>query len=215
MKIRPNSTLVMIGDSITECGRELTAREDAPGFLGGGYVYFVHCLTAAAVPPLRLQILNMGVSGDTVRDLEARWEGDVLRRAPDWLSIMIGINDVWREFDPAAPRNQRNPVEDFSGTLQRLIAPIRPQLQGLVLMTPYYLERDRADPIRALMDRFGEEVRRLAVKFQAEFVDTQAAMDVALREYSPAELAADRVHVNEVGQMVLARAFLKAVGYIW
>jgi len=55
----------------------------------------------------------------------------------------------------------------------------------------------------------------LALKFQAEFVDTQAAMDLALREYSPAELAADRVHVNDVGHMILARAFLKAVDYSW
>jgi lysophospholipase L1-like esterase len=138
-----------------------------------------------------------------------------MARAPDWLSIMIGINDVWRQFDTAVPKDQQISVEEFSGTLERLIATIRPRLQGLVLMTPYYIEPDRVDPMRAMMDRFGEEVRRLALKFQAEFVDTQAAMDLALREYSPAELAADRVHVNDVGHMILARAFLKAVDYSW
>jgi lysophospholipase L1-like esterase len=215
MKIHPNSTLIMIGDSITEWGRETPIREDTLESLGSGYVHFVHCLIAAADPSLRLQILNMGVGGNTVRDLAARWENDVMAQAPDWLSIMIGINDVWRQFDTAVPKDQQISVEEFSGTLERLIATIRPRLQGLVLMTPYYLEPDRTDPMRAMMDRFGEEVRRLAVKFQAEFVDAQAAMDLALREYSPAELAADRVHVNDVGHMILARAFLKAVDYSW
>jgi lysophospholipase L1-like esterase len=65
------------------------------------------------------------------------------------------------------------------------------------------------------MDRFGEAVRGLASKYQAELVDTQAAMDFALREYSPAELADDRVHVNAIGHMILARAFLKAVDFSW
>lgn len=215
MKIHLNSTLIMIGDSITEWGRETPIREDTLESLGSGYVHFVHCLIAAADPSLRLQILNMGVGGNTVRDLAARWENDVMAQTPDWLSIMIGINDVWQQIDTAVPKDQKISVEEFSGTLGRLIATIRPRLQGLVLMTPYYIEPDRTDPMRAMMDRFGEEVRRLAVKFQAEFVDTQAAMDLALREYSPAELAADRVHVNDVGHMILARAFLKAVDYPW
>jgi lysophospholipase L1-like esterase len=215
MKIHPNSTLVMIGDSITEWGREMPIREDTLESLGSGYVHFVHCLIAAADPSVRVQILNMGVGGNTIRDLAARWENDVMAQAPDWLSIMIGINDVWRQFDTVIPKDQQITVEEFSGTLERLIAKIRPRLRGLVLMTPYYLEPERTDPMRAMMDRFGEEVRRLAAKFQAEFVDTQAAMDLALREYSPAELAADRVHVNDVGHMILARAFLKAVDYSW
>ena len=215
MKILPNSTLVMIGDSITEWGRETPIREDMLESLGSGYVYFVHCLIAAADPSLRLQILNMGVGGNTIRDLAARWDQDATSRNPDWISVMIGINDVWRQFNPAVPKDQQISVEEFSGTLERLIAAVRPRLRGLVLMTPYYVEPDRTEPMRAMMDRFGEAVRHVAVKYQAEFVDTQAAMDLALREYSPADLAADRVHVNDIGHMILARAFLKAVDYPW
>jgi lysophospholipase L1-like esterase len=215
MKIHPNSTLVMIGDSITEWGRETPIREDTLESLGDGYVHFVHCLIAAADPALRLQVLNLGVGGNTVRDLAARWEQDVLGREREWLSIMIGINDVWRYFDPAVRASEQISVEEYGGTLERLIEAVRPRLRGLVLMTPYYVEPDRTDPMRARMDRFGEEVRRLAVKFQAGFADTQAAMDLALREYTPAELAADRIHVNHVGHMILARAFLKAVDFSW
>jgi lysophospholipase L1-like esterase len=215
MKIRAHSTLLMIGDSITEWGREQPIREDTLESLGGGYVYFIHCLLAAADPSLRLQILNLGVGGNTVRDLAARWENDVLAHKPDWLSVMIGINDVWRYFDPAVPQADQISVEEYTGMLERLVGGVRPQLRGLVLLSPYYVEPDRTDPMRARMDRFGEEVRRLAGKFQASFVDTQAAMDLALREFSPTELAADCVHVNDVGHMILARAFLKAVDFSW
>jgi lysophospholipase L1-like esterase len=215
MKIQPRSTLVMIGDSITECGREKPVRDDTLDCLGTGYVYFVHCLTAAADPALHLRVLNMGVGGNTTRDLAGRWERDVLARAPDWLSVMIGINDVWRHFDGLAPKEQLVSREEYAGTLERLIAQTRPRLKGLVLMTPYYVETEKNDPMRAMMDRYGAEVRPLAEKHRAEFVDTQAAMDLALREYSPAELAADRVHVNGIGHMILARAFLQAVDFTW
>jgi lysophospholipase L1-like esterase len=46
-------------------------------------------------------------------------------------------------------------------------------------------------------------------------VDTQAAFDAALEHEYPASLAWDRVHPNAVGHMVLARAFLNAVGFEW
>jgi lysophospholipase L1-like esterase len=215
MKIHPNSTLVMIGDSITEWGRETPIREDTLESLGSGYVHFVHCLIAAAAPALRLQVLNLGVGGNTVRDLAARWEQDVLGRDREWLSIMIGINDVWRQFDPALHEADQITVGEFTDTLARLIDAVRPRLRGLVLMTPYYIQPDRMDPMRAMMDRFGDAVRGLAIKYQAGLADTQAAMDLALREYSPAELAADRVHVNDIGHMILARTFLKAVDFDW
>lgn len=41
----------------------------------------------------------MGIGGNTILDLAVRWERDVLDRRPDWLSVIIGINDVWRQFD--------------------------------------------------------------------------------------------------------------------
>jgi lysophospholipase L1-like esterase len=215
MKILPSSTLVMIGDSITEWGREQPIREDTFESLGSGYVHYAGCLIGAAYPELRLHILNMGVGGNTVRDLAARWQRHVLAFRPDWLSIMIGINDVWRRFDPGIPDGQQISLEEFAGTLETLIQTTRPQLKGLVLMTPYYVEPDRSDPMRAMMDRYGEAVRQMAVKYAAEAADTQAAMDRALQEYSPAELAEDRVHVNAVGHMILARAFLQAVDFSW
>ena len=53
-------------------------------------------------PPHSIRVLNTGVSGNTVRDLDARWQRDALDLKPDWLSVMIGINDVWRQFDYAS-----------------------------------------------------------------------------------------------------------------
>jgi len=215
MKIHPNSKLLMIGDSITDCGRARPIAE-APGeSLGNGYVSLINACLTATLPRANIRIVNMGVSGDTVRDLAARWKGDVMALKPDWLSIMIGINDVWRQFDSWMQMETHVSLEEYRQTLERLIQTTKPQLKGLILMTPYFIEPNRSDPMRAMMDKYGAVVRSLAGRYGAIFVDTQAAFDNVLKELNPMALAADRVHPNLTGHMILARAFLKSVGYTW
>ncbi|MGJ8639626.1 MAG: hypothetical protein ACSHYA_09555 [Opitutaceae bacterium] len=80
-------------------------------------------------------------------------------------------------------------------------------------MTPFFIEADRCDPMRAMMDEYGEVVRRLADEFGTHFVDTQRAFDRYLAERSSATLSEDRVHPNQIGHMILAKAFLQSVSY--
>ena len=215
MKLEPGSTLVMIGDSITEWGRKAPLGEEPDGLIGSGYVQDVDSLIGAAYPGRRMQIWNVGIGGNTVRDLETRWSKHVLDLHPDWLSILIGINDVWGQFDPYLAPGRQVSIGEYEQTLDKLIRATRPQLKGLILMTPYFVESDRRVPMRAMMDRYGDVVRSLARTHQAVLVDTQAAIDRALQDLTPDELASDRVHLNALGHMILARAFLKAVDYSW
>ena len=61
--------IVMIGDSITDCGRRDTF---AP--YGNGYVSLVQAFITARYPDLALTWHNRGIGGNTVRDLAARWD---------------------------------------------------------------------------------------------------------------------------------------------
>src|ERR1700730_11920399 len=176
MKIHSNSTLLMIGDSITDCGRVRPVAESVGGDLGHGYVALIHAMLSAPCPQRHIRIRNTGISGNTVRDLAARWQSDVLDLKPDWLSIMIGINDVmngvWRQFDAPLRTEWHVSVDEYASALEQLVCTTRPQLKGLVLMTPYFIEPNRADPKRAMTDRYGEVVHRFAGQYQAILVDT-------------------------------------------
>jgi lysophospholipase L1-like esterase len=213
IKIHPESTLLMIGDSITDCGRVSPAAEVVRDSLGYGYVKLIHNRLSAARSPHRILILNSGVSGNTVRNLVVRWQSDVLELKPDWLSIMIGINDVWPKFDATQPDEWYVSIDEYASTLECLISITRPQLKGMVLMTPYCIEPNRADPMRAMMDQYGDVVRRLSGQYQAILVDTQAAFDCVLTEVHPTALALDRVHLKPTGHVIIAQAFLKALEY--
>lgn len=207
---KANQTLLFIGDSITDCGRDRPVGQRWNS-LGDGYVNFVDSILGAAMPETPIRVLNTGISGNRVTDLEARWQSDVLDLEPNWLSLMIGINDVWRQFD-AEPGAEQVEPEQYELVYRSVLAKTRPQLDGLVLMTPYFLETNREDPMRVKMDTYGAITKKLAADFDAISVDTQAAFDHYLAHQPTQSLCADRVHPNGVGHIILARAFLSAVG---
>ena len=215
MKIGKNSKLIMIGDSITDAGRARPVGEGLFDAIGKGYVGNVDALLSAVYPDHFIRVVNQGVSGNTVRDLKARWQTDVLDLKPDWLSIMIGDNDVWRQFDLPRQKELHVYIEEYERTLEELVQKTKPLLKGLVLMTPFYIESNKKDAMRATMDRYGAVVKKLAQKNDCIFVDTQAAFDEVLETFYAATIGWDRVHPNQTGHMVLARAFLKGVGFQW
>ena len=178
LRLQKAEKLVMIGDSITDVGRAKPIGEGrADDALGRGYVMMVDALLGAVYPERLIRVINMGISGNTTRDLKARWQKDVLDLKPDWVSIMIGANDVWRQYD---------------------------------------IEPNRQDAMRATMDRYGAVVKKVAAATAGSvFVDVQAAFDRLLTTYYPATINWDRVHPNNTGSALIARAFLTAIGFDW
>lgn len=215
MKLQAGQKLVMIGDSITDAERGKPDGEGLFGALGNGYVSLVDAFLQSAYPELGIRVVNKGISGNTVRDLKRRWETDVEATGPDWLSVMIGINDVWRQFDTPFIKDWHVGPEEYESTLRELVRRTQPNVKGLVLMTPYYIEPNRTDAMRARMDEYGAIVRAVASDGGAIFIDTQAAFDRLLGTLYPATLAWDRVHPTQAGHMLLARTFLQALDFDW
>ena len=209
MKLKNNSVWVAVGDSITDCGRLRPVGEG--GGVGDGYVFFVDALINAAYPERHVRLLNTGISGNTVRDLAARWRRDVLALHPTWVSVMIGTNDVWRQFDSYAFAAVM--PDEFERVYRSLVLLTRPNLDGMVLMTPFYIQPNRTDLMRARMDEYGAIVKRIAADLDCLFVDTQAAFDSACESIDPFSIAADRVHPSPYGSAILARALLKELDF--
>ena len=212
MKIEKHSTLLFIGDSITDCGRSRPVGER--GGLGNGYVGQINAILNATLPSQPIQVLNTGIGGNRVCDLEDRWQTDVLDLKPDWLSVMIGINDVWRQFDNAQDFQQIS-LTQYEETLRSLIKLTQPQLKGLVLMSPFYIEANQQDPMRNMMDQYSQVVRKIAQDQQSIFINVQKAFDQYLVHQPTQSLCGDRVHPNSTGHLIIAKTFLDGIGYQW
>jgi lysophospholipase L1-like esterase len=212
MQLENNKTLLFIGDSITDCGRAGPTGERAG--LGDGYVRVVKALLESTYPEIGLRILNTGISGNRVTDLQTRWDEDVINHEPNYLSVMIGINDVWRQFDCPEGILQVD-IEMFERVYRKLIEQTIVRVEKMILMTPFYLELNTEDPMRKKMDEYGAVVKSLAEEFNCIFVDVQAAFNQYMEKRPTQTLCGDRVHPNLTGHTVIAKAFLNAMEYKW
>jgi lysophospholipase L1-like esterase len=124
--------------------------------------------------------------------------------------VMIGINDVWRQFDGVDASAAVMP-EEFEAVYDGLLGRTRPGLKGLVVMGPFYVQTLRSDPLRRRMNEYGAIARKIAGRQGALFVDVQAAFDAALTNLDFTAIAGDRVHPTPEGHRILARAFLRVL----
>ena len=199
--------ILFIGDSITDCGRR-----DANAPYGNGYVSLVRAFVTARYPERALRWENRGIGGNTVRHLAERWEKDVIAEQPDWLSVKIGINDVWRTFDSGG--NGAVPIDEYETTLRSLLQQAVDATNcKLIVAEPYIIDADRSNPMRAMMDDYGQVARKLAAEFGAINIRTQEAFDATLATTTPEDWADDKIHPNLPGHAVIALAFLRAIGF--
>lgn len=205
--------IVFAGDSVTDMGSVQPVGEGLADNLGRGYVRIVESLLSAVYPEIPLRITNSGISGNTSRDLLARFDRDVVQLKPDWVSICIGINDVWRQFDsPAIPEKQVLP-EEYRENVRQMILSVRQSVKGIFLLSPYYMESSTQDAMRRRMDEYVAICRELAEEYGCVFVDFQQmyARYCSIRHSS--FIAWDRVHPNQIGATLMAREFLKHCGF--
>lgn len=210
MKLNKNNRFVMTGDSVTDAGRERPIAEGTLfDRLGRGYPQMVSGWLNALYSDLNVNVINTGVSGNTSRSLRERWQADILSLKPDWLSVMIGINDVWRQFDSPSSLTPQVLPEEFEENYEWMIEQAKPVVSGgIILMTPFFLEPNQNDPMRARCDEYGAIVKKLAERHQLHCIDTQAHFNRILGQCHPAKVSWDRVHPNCVGHTLLAQAVL-------
>lgn len=208
-----NDKILFIGDSISDYERTRPVGEGLFNAWGRSYVADVGSLLGCMYPEMHLRIVNMGISGNQCRDLEARWQTDVFDQNPDWVSVLIGINDVWRQFDSPEIKEQHVSPEDFRTCYERLIKSTLPRVKGMILMTPYFMEPNRDDPMRRRMDEYGAITKELAEKYHLTLVDLQSGWDKLFQHMHPMNIAWDRVHPNQIGCMYIAKQFLSAIGF--
>jgi acyl-CoA thioesterase I len=191
--------VIFIGDSVTDCGR----RDDAPGFLGDGYVRMI----AERLPDRR--VINVGINGNRVVDLRDRWHIDVTEQNPDVLSVLVGINDTWRRYDENDPTSAAAFEADYRAILEQTV-PLAPKL---ILVEPFVLPvTEEQEHWHDDLDEKRAVVARLASEFGAEFVPLQSLLARAAEAYGAKAFADDGVHPTELGHRLIAEAWLEASG---
>ena len=216
-QIRSGQKIVFIGDSITDCGRRDSQRP-----LGNGYVKMFADLMIIREPVKRITIINKGISGDRVTGigslvgLRERWTDDVLRQRPDWLSILVGINDVsscWSNETATAVTAER-----YEAAYREILERTRRALPRcrILLVDPFYISQDTAPncvrkQILDLLPDYLAIVEKLSRTFKTRHIQTHALFGRLLKYYEPDTFCAEPMHPNPTGHLVIAEAIYEAL----
>ncbi|WP_338598968.1 SGNH/GDSL hydrolase family protein [Sulfolobus tengchongensis] len=209
MRLKNGDIIVFAGDSITDSGKT----NNAP--LGYGYVNLFYNLLLVKYPELKVSIINAGISGNTVVDLLDRWEDDILSYKPNWISILIGINDLYRTLGGETIFNPNN----YYVNLKRILSYTREVLEDnvkFILMTPFYISRSKLkDTFRAkvldLLPQYVEKVKLLSSEFSAIYIDLYETFKRIAEMREPNTYAPEPVHPNFTGHLVIAMKLINAI----
>jgi len=200
--IEDGSLVLFQGDSITDAGRNYAD----PASMGYGYAKIV----AGEFKGSGVRFLNRGISGNRVIDLKMRWDRDCLALRPDWVSIMVGVNDTWRRYDCDDPTS----CGSFADSYRDILTRTRDELGArLIILEPFVLPvSSHIDAFREDLDPKIEITRSLADEFGAILVPLDSLFAAGVSHRSPGYWSEDGVHPTPAGHQLIARAWLDAVG---
>lgn len=199
------------GDSITDAGRVREKESHA----GSGYAFLVKAQLGFESPG-EYEFYNKGISGNRIVDLYARIKQDIINLAPDYISILIGVNDVWHDIR----YNNGVSADKFEKIYCMLIEEIRDALPNvkIMIMEPFCLkgtathseeEPGKWNIFRAEVRKRAEKAKQVAEKYELPFVEIQSLLDEVSEKVDSAYWLKDGVHPTEMGHELLKREWIK------
>ena len=205
MLVRNGQKILFIGDSITDCGRRGAERP-----LGNGYVKQFADMLIALHPKNAITVVNKGIGGDVITGLRNRWEDDVIRNKPDWLSIKVGINDLHRTLR----QGPKQCLQSFTGGRTRIFLrrtrKTMPKCR-ILLIDSFYISTDTApssfrSEVLELLPQYLRVVNDLSRKYSTLHVKTHEVFQRLLKTHEPDTFCPEPVHPNLTGHLVIANA---------
>lgn len=209
-----SKVILFQGDSITDCGRY---REDITS-TGVGYAHMVKGQLGYEYPG-EYEFINKGISGNRIVDVYARIKSDIINLKPDYMSLLIGVNDVWHELGGV---HNGVAAEKFEKVYDMLISEILEALPDIKIMIlePFVLEAAATTAIEEEPERwnyFRTEVplraaaaKRIAEKYGLSFVALQDKFDDACKRESASYWLKDGVHPTPMGHWIIKNEWMKA-----
>ncbi|MEK6793746.1 MAG: SGNH/GDSL hydrolase family protein [Spirochaetota bacterium] len=213
------------GDVVCFIGDSITHR--------GTYIKYIADFYATRFPDRRVRFINRGIGGDSARNVLKRFDWDIATAspAPTASVVMLGMNDSGYDavYSPASKPDALNAYRekmlatyavDMTNVFDRLAAMTGKRIIAFT-PTPY---EETATHITSkvltgkdgTLEIFANFVSGLAISRGASIIDMHGAIAhinaTAQKSVGGAFTAIgnDRVHPDEVGNLVMAYCFLKA-----
>ncbi len=195
--VKKGQKIAFMGDSITAAGR----RKD-------GYCELV--IRTLNSRGLEVSAQFAGISGHKSNQMLARLEKDVLNHNPDWMTLSCGVNDVWHGARGVA-------LEPYKQNITKIVDTAQAAGVKVMILTSTMIKEDQSNDLNQKLLPYNKFLKELAKEKDCLFADLNADMQAALKKF-PADapkgkqLTGDGVHMNSLGNQMMAKGVLKAFG---
>jgi lysophospholipase L1-like esterase len=200
--VKDGQTIAFMGDSITWAGNDTPV----------GYVRLV--TSGLASNGIKITPIPSGIPGQTSRDMLRRLDQDILSKKPDWMTLSCGVNDVWHG-------DKGVPLDEYKRNITQLVEQAQTAGVKVLLLTSTMITENPADPFNKKLADYNDFLRALAREKQCPLADLNADMqarvaqdahDVGVSPPPGLFLTLDGVHMNALGNEVMALGILRALG---
>ena len=202
------------GDSITDAGRN----RDNDAQQGRGYATMVQGQLGMQCPG-EYTFYNRGIGGNRVTDLYARMKKDILNLKPDYMSILIGVNDVWHELGGKCDGVDADKYEKIYDMLIDEVKQALPNTK-IMILEPFVLEASATRATEEEPDRWEKfcveiakreiAAKRVAEKHGLTFIPLQEKFN-ELSKLAPNDYwIVDGVHPTAMGHNMIKEEWIKA-----
>jgi acyl-CoA thioesterase I len=207
--------IVMMGDSITEGGQS-----------PHGFITVLDQTLKSTYPDHKIELVNVGVSGQKAPDMHKRFKRDVLDKHPDIVTISVGVNDVWHDFktpdwsarDASGNSGRGVKLELHLKELEAMVTEAKSAGIKVVMLSPTVVYEDLNCNENKRMTQYVEAQRNLAQKNQVPFVNLYKSFRTAIGAFQKEAgrtqllLTNDGVHLNDQGNALYASNILRGLG---
>lgn len=203
-------TFLFQGDSITDANRD-DENEDNFG-LGCGYALLL-ASDFSRKHKGEFKFINRGKNGDRITDIYARIKEDIINLKPDYMSILIGVNDVSHELTQGCGVLP----DKFKKIYCMLIEEVKEALPEIkiIILEPFVLKglhtTERWDEFSGEVEKQAEVSKRVAEKYGLKFVALQTIFDEVSADGNTRYWSVDGIHPTAAGHQIIKEELSKAV----
>lgn len=198
LQLKPGDSIVAIGDSITQAG---------------GYLRDIDAVLAQQYPDLKIPaVVNKGIGGQKAEDLAARFDNDVVKLKPTYVTLSIGVNDVWHRVDKP---HDENVLAAYKTNVGKMVDQAQQAGIKVILLTPTLLQEDPNSEGNKRLAAYIAAEKQIAAEKKCQIVDLHEMFVTALKQKPAGEgnwLTTDGVHMKPTGDAIMAVGVLRALG---
>ena len=192
--------IIFLGDSITDAGRK-----NSPNQLGYGYVNILSESIKGSEG--KWSIVNRGVDGYITERVARCLHHDCLSLRPDYVSILVGINDIGMiACSKSSWQDKLYLLEDSIRSYHEMLFDLSRETSAKVItLEPFVFPKDdKYQDWIPWQKKMSKNIHKLAKNYGAHFIPTQEPLNRKIEELGYEAVTTDGIHLTPLGHQLLA-----------